>query len=400
MDILKLESETNNFISNLKIGFMVNHTNEDSLNIDFKLVEKFFSESFDAENLATRNMSFDAILKSGNKKIGIGLKTFTVKSRQAQSEKIAEFNKLSKELNSLSGLELVKKVSELRNQRIMADIRQYGIDEMYYICVLRAKKYEEKYFYVKQFDYSLIDINKIRLLDRAENAFTDGKYEYSFNRSKNTLFKKFEISENGLKPTIIDYDLEFLKKAFSTIEKECDLQKNKLILPMYSFKNKEKIIYKKSGLNIWNAGGRKRDLYEAYIPLNGKVREKAKSFFGSSKFTLVTDNGIEMTASLCQQNSKALMTNPNKDITDWICQIINLNSFEVPEDEIHDYANNEDYKLIKNKNKNTFTVRKVISYDDLLYAGKDSIYFEKISDNKFKIRLVNIEESDFYLKTY
>lgn len=50
----------------------------------------------------------------------------------------------------------------------------------------------------------------------------------------------------------------------------------------------QKFIFERSGLNQWNANGRKRDFEEIF------------------------------TVKVCQENSKALMINPNKALSDWL----------------------------------------------------------------------------------
>jgi hypothetical protein len=157
--------------------------------------------------------------------------------------------------------------------------------------------------------------------------FEDGHNFYSFNYSKSTLFRKFIIPQNAFRlPTdIIDDPYNLLLDIFS--ENEFKLAKNKLtkgenyiILPLYGFKKQEKFIFEKSGLNQWNAGGRKRDMGEIYIPIPINIYKDYPDFFPrrDEDFKLIIPSGKTFEAKVCQDNSKALMTNPNKALSDWL----------------------------------------------------------------------------------
>ena len=89
---------------------------------------------------------------------------------------------------------------------------------------------------------------------------------------------------------------------------------------LVEFKNKEKFIFERSGLNQWNANGRKRDFGEIYIPIPAELHRKYPNFFPKrdQDFKLEIPNGEILSAKVCQENSKALMTNPNKALSDWL----------------------------------------------------------------------------------
>ena len=71
--------------------------------------------------------------------------------------------------------------------------------------------------------------------------------------------------------------------------KEKTEEKEFVILPLYGYKNKEKFVFEKSGLNQWNAGGRKRDFGEIYIPIPIEIHKSFPNFFPprDKKFNLV-----------------------------------------------------------------------------------------------------------------
>lgn len=98
------------------------------------------------------------------------------------------------------------------------------------------------------------------------------------------------------------------------------------------FKNKQKFVFEKSGLNQWNAGGRKRDFGEVYIPIPSEIHRQFSNFFPprDEHFSLKIPTGEVFSAKVCQDNSKALMTNPNKALSDWLLRKV----FQVAEGEL------------------------------------------------------------------
>jgi hypothetical protein len=76
----------------------------------------------------------------------------------------------------------------------------------------------------------------------------------------------------------------------------------------------------KSGLNQWNSSGLKRNLGEVYIPIPAKIHKKYPDFFPSrdQEFSLQVPTLDVFTAKLCQDGAKALMTNPNKALSNWL----------------------------------------------------------------------------------
>lgn len=93
-----------------------------------------------------------------------------------------------------------------------------------------------------------------------------------------------------------------------------------VVLPLYGIRNEEKFIFEKSGLNQWNASGRKRDIGEVYIPIPAELHKKYPDFFPKRdiSFNLQVPTGEVFRAKFCQENSKALMTNPNWALSDWL----------------------------------------------------------------------------------
>ena len=300
--------------------------------INYRVAENIFCRSFDAGNLSRSDTAFDANYNS----IGVGLKTFVCNSNNS-NEKVAEFNSLSRVLADYKGKDLAHKLAEFRNERIDLANRLYNIESSLYHIV--ARKDSELVLF--ETDYDKIDIENIHAVKQnsASFQFEDGKNFYSFNYSKSTLFRKFYIPDNALKlpieiledPYTLLLEL-FEDKALKTATDKFVRGENYVILPLYGFKNKEKFVFEKSGLNQWNAGGRKRDFGEVYIPIPAEIHKQFPNFFPERDqlFDLKIPTGEVFSAKVCQDNSKALMTNPNKALSDWLLRKV----FQVKEGEL------------------------------------------------------------------
>ena len=100
-----------------------------------------------------------------------------------------------------------------------------------------------------------------------------------------------------------------------------------VVLPLYSTRSRLGDVPAKSGLNQWNADGRGRDLDEAYISVPAKVHDTNPTFFPERDvpFLLRLPNGTHLTAKMCQEGRKALMTNPNRTLGKWILRdVLNI----------------------------------------------------------------------------
>ena len=92
-----------------------------------------------------------------------------------------------------------------------------------------------------------------------------------------------------------------------------------VILPLYS-KRGIPHIPERSGLNQWNAKGRPRDVNEVYIPIPKSIHHLYPHFFPSRDcpFELVLPDGSSLSAKVCQDGGKALISNPNSALGEWI----------------------------------------------------------------------------------
>lgn len=355
----------------------------------YRAHENIFCRYLEAENLARSDCSADA-KKDG---IGVGLKTWMGNDDQ----KVAEFGKLKKNYTHLTGIELVKKIAEYRNERIRVTKKLHGINQMIYHVVKRVPNMMQILECV--FDY--IDIDSIKLIPNRGNDnntyFTDGKHTYHFSVSKNTLYMIFDDLEllDSFEVGIMDDPYMFLLsltqripsdklpvdfvheqgqviETYQTAIEKRIVTKPMLCLPLYSRRgtDKEKFVAEKSGLNQWNAAGRVRDVNEIYIPYQAVDRRRDLLFFPprDTSFTLHLPDGTEISAKVCQEADKnnpligkSIMSNPNKVLGKWLLRDV----FEVEEGTI-------------------------ITYEMLETFGVDSVIFTKNGELDYSVDFAEI----------
>ncbi len=290
--------------------------------LHYRTTEYIYSRVFGGVNFARSDMAID--VKIGDK--GIGIKTF-VYSGKPKFEKIAEFNKELSTYNGLSGLDKIKRVSELRNKRIEAAGRITGVNTYMYHCIARMPGR----LFVFEDEMPFIDADNLNITKESDTtiSFTDGAHRYKFSLSKSTLFKEF-FGRNSLfeKPVHVSDDLF---KILSTIEvtelpavmgclPEGGITEEFIILPLYSYLNDSPYVYEGSGLNLWNADGRKRNPNEVYIPIPVSVRKRYPGFLPdrNTPFDLKFPNGNVISMKVSQAGGKALMSQHNADLGEWL----------------------------------------------------------------------------------
>jgi len=286
-------------------------SDSDTPYIDYRLVENLFCRCFNAENLSRSCIAVDARIGSH----GIGIKTFVDQPVQ----KIAEFDRQREELSSGDALADARRVSELRNERMDFCRDSYAIDNFSYHYIIRRA--HNLAIHEGPMDY--IDTDSVRVVRDTPKGFdfTDGHNRYRFNRAKSTLFESFDL-ERPLRSFDVDY-IEDPIDAVVRMYQESDISRAKpedtVILPLYSTRGTVHVP-EKSGLNQWNAGGRARDYDEVYIPYPRATREGSPGFFPprDTPFELKLPNGKMMIAKVCQDEGKAIMSNPNKDLGQWL----------------------------------------------------------------------------------
>jgi hypothetical protein len=373
-------------------------SDNDAPYVDSRFVERLFVLTTGSTDLGRRDISFDAQLND----IGIGVKTFLAGGGNSKREKIAEFTAYARDgrFSGLSRQGLVHEVVAARNDRVISDANEFGIDleKSMYHCLIRmpggAVVHEEAYGTIST--DSLRPTNStgtpITSWDEMGSGiyFTDGKNNYNYSIAKNVLMKQFVFDRNTnfIPIEIIEDPLTGLEgKIGGSVNQVISIANSHLrdkeqspqvevrgtedadllpgvdfiVLPLYSYKSGFHEVPKKSGINQWNAAGRARKLGEAYIPIPRIIHETFPEFFPKrdEPFMLKLPNRKEVVpAKVCQDGSKALMTRPNYVLGEWLIGVlrpsIGVEMFVVPPMDISP-----------------------INYDDFVKIGKDSVHIVK-----------------------
>ena len=349
----------------------------------YRAHENIFAKYFEVENNSRSDDSADACdLKSG---LGIGLKTWVGQDNQ----KVAEFGRLRPAYAGLEGIDLITAISDYGNLRIRTTMNIHGLKNMIYHIVKRVP--HAMRIYEAAFDY--IDIDHIVIDEKRGNAnstyFSDGKHTYHFSRSKNTLYMIFDDMEllDEFEVTIYDDPYEVLSASVTESKNQEELLSTKetllhlkkttpwLCLRLYSTKaDGTKFVAEKSGLNQWNGArssyktdkttGKRikvketpRDINELYIPYPVEDRRRG-AFFPprDTPFDLKMPDGTWISAKVCQQDGKAIMSNPNNLLGKWLLRDV----LELQEGTR-------------------------ITYEMLKEYGIDSVMFTKLDEGKYSI---------------
>lgn len=326
----------------------------------YRATENLYCDALGAENLARSDVPADA--KYHN--IGVGIKTF-LEGNKRTYQKIEEFNTQHSLYEHLEPEDKIIKIAELRNKRLTFTMNTYGIEKMIFHCIVRNK--EGFHFFEEPMDF--IDIEHIKLQNIKTNTidFTDGKHNYKFNITKSTLYKQFITGEYfaSINVMIAENPLSLIQQP--DMHSIITITENEVLtLPLYSYSHGEKVVPEKSGLNQWNAAGRKRDPNEVYIPFPAKIRNEHSDFFPPREqcFDVKLPSGKIISMKVCQDGGKAIMSNPNKALGEWILrEVLQLDELEL------------------------------LTYDKLLELGIDSVVFEK-HGSEYSIDFRNIKDID------
>lgn len=381
-------------------------------NIHYRTVEGLFVHTTNAKDLTRKDRVFDAIV-GRNFDIGVGIKTFALANSSATSkiEKVQELTKVAGrgELRRLSPKKLVHKVAEIRNKTIRSDCIQFGIDisKSIYHCLIRvgdaAYIHEEAYPIIQVDHLAPTNSNgKKRIGWERTNFsstlhFTDGQHQYSFHTSKNTLSMRFNFpdllnAKRLVMPRIPNiWDVLDAQKLLMVLKSSKANQNNFslvggvfdgrpgidfVVLPLYSNKSGTKRIEEKSGINFWNAGGRRRKYGEAYIPVPQMIHNVAPRFFPKrgTYFSLrLPDERTLVRAGLFQEGGKALMSERNNELCRWLYRVLDPDM----DDNLFDRP----------------PQRRPFIYTDLMQIGSDCVIISKIrqtSDNLYSLQLGKI----------
>lgn len=345
----------------------------DSPYINSRVAENIFCMVTGAENLGRADCSVDAKLG----KVGIGIKTFLANNNNTL-QKIAEFNRDASRIRNKGSEEIVSIISNLRNERVLSTMRIYGLETMVYHCIVR----EVNLIKICESSMDTIDIPNIKNIVEKNNRntiyFEDGKNEYSFSLNKNTLFKRFDTSES-----LFSFKVDILEDPYSILTRLLPYKVDSIIsapkpeyesvvLPLFSDRG-ERNVPEKSGLNQWNAAGRRRNINEIYISIPAWIHRSFPEFFPDRyvQFVLKLPNGNELSAKICQGGRKGLMSNPNKDLGKWLLrEVMNLKEKEL------------------------------LTYERLQVIGVDSVEVYKVSDKEFKIDFRPMGSYDEFTEQY
>jgi hypothetical protein len=355
--------------------------------IDYRFVEKAFVRVAGARDLSRQDVSYDAALADSR---GVGIKTFGFSTNSGRKlEKVAEFTRDAKngEFAGLPPEAIATVVSQLRNARMRSDAAEVNVSlsGSFYHCLLRvpggAMVHEESMDLIEEgairpISSSGTELKRFPTQLNDHVRFTDGRKKYTFNRSKNVLMQQFR-SDRGFTSNQIDlpiqrniwdligsFEFDNLAEGIPPVLPSLDLQEQMVVLPLYSSRQSDvKEIPAKSGINQWNAGGRERSFGEAYIPIPRKVHDLRPGFFPErdQKFEVRLPSGETVSAKVCQQGSKALMSDPNTVLCNWLFSTID---------------GDLSYSRSRLSRKLPYT------YDDLAKIGKDAVRLVKVPGNE------------------
>ncbi len=335
----------------------------DSPYLHYRAHENIFCKYFVAENLARRDCSADA----KKDRTGIGLKTWVGNDDQ----KVAEFGQLRETYQNLTGYELARTIAEYRNERVRVTMNLYGVDEMIYHIVKRVPGS----MMIIEHAFDSIDLDNISIIEGRGNVnntyFTDGNHTYHFSTSKNTLYMIFDDME-----VLDEFEVEIMTDPYNYLMNMVEAQivtqvvdttapipeidtENRICLRLYStHRDGTKFVAERSGLNQWHANGRPRNPNEIYIPYPAEDRANTVGFFPPRDivFDLTLPDGLTIPAKVCQADGKAIMSNPNRVLGEWLLR----NVFELTEGTL-------------------------ITYQMLERFGVDSVVFTKESDLHYSV---------------
>ncbi len=351
MQYLRAVSSISNLFSDSKTPY-----------IDYRIAENLFCRCFNAENLSRSCVAIDARVED----VGIGVKTFV----DTPYQKIAEFDKKRSYTDTGDVDEDAIRVSELRNERLDFSRNAYAVDDFIYHYIVRRNSN----LAIHECPMDYIDLEKIRVTKSTNKGFdfTDGRNSFKFSRSKSTILESFDLQ----KP-LYSFGVEFITDPTEALMRfytgefslEDGLRGSEqpapvLVLPLFS-KRGTIHVPERSGLNQWNAHGRKRDYDEIYIPYQKEDRNRIPGFFPGrdQPFDLELPNGETISAKVCQEGGKAIMSNPNKDLGRWLLRdVLHLDEGEL------------------------------VSMDMLDNLGINAVMFTKKDEGKYSIDFTRIDD--------
>lgn len=369
--------------------------------------EQLFARVFDVEDLTRKDSAFDALAKFNEDRIGIGLKTW-IHTKDKTYQKVAEFNKLAPEIimplikNGTSD-DVIRKISELRNERIMLDKRLYKTNKDIYHYITR----DDDVMNIIETQYDLIDIDSLELIsDGKTYTFKDKYNSYKFYTSKSVLFKEFDASKGEIVEQIpieqFDDPFELIRMinlsndTFKVAEEKesYGITYQEIILPLYQDRKEGPFVSPCSGVNIRHSKPKNkgsntpRPEYEIEVRISTWIHHIFPKFFGVNAFDkneikdrelndfdLNLPDGRVLRGRIKQDNGKSLQTNPQGALGEWILKdVLGLENKEIVTME---YLNNlgiDSLKIIKLNNKQfKITVAETGAYEKFKLENRDKM---------------------------
>ena len=369
--------------------------------------EQLFARVFDVEDLTRKDSAFDALAKFNEDRIGIGLKTW-IHTKDKTYQKVAEFNKLAPEIimplikNGTSD-DVIRKISELRNERIMLDKRLYKTNKDIYHYITR----DDDVMNIIETQYDLIDIDSLELIsDGKTYTFKDKYNSYKFYTSKSVLFKEFDASKGEIVEQIpieqFDDPFELIRMinlsndTFKVAEEKesYGVTYQEIILPLYQDRKEGPFVSPCSGVNIRHSKPKNkgsntpRPEYEIEVRISTWIHHIFPKFFGVNAFDeneikdrelndfdLNLPDGRVLRGRIKQDNGKSLQTNPQGALGEWILKdVLGLENKEIVTME---YLNNlgiDSLKIIKLNNKQfKITVAETGAYEKFKLENRDKM---------------------------
>lgn len=356
-----------------RVGALSNLFSESTIPfIHYRATEYLYSRSMNADNLSRSDIAIDA--KRG--KIGVGIKTF-VYNNKPKYEKIAEFNKELNTYNNLDPLARVIQVAKLRNERLDFAGRLTGVDTFIYHCIARLPG--KIIVFEQDMPYIAIDSIIVTGVNGGTISFTDGSNKYRFNSSKSTLFKEFYSNDSIFEKAIIIYEdpftlLNTLKldgsvsqiETTKPVETAIETMEDSIVLPLYGRGGE---VFPRSGLNQWNARGRKRHADEVYIPYPSEARKKKPNFLPSRRtpFDLHFPDGNKIQVKVSQADGKSLMSTRNAELGEWLLRdVLQLKEGTLVTRELLDRIGIDAVEITKIDDKYYIDFKYLGSYEEFL----------------------------------
>lgn len=361
--------------------------------------EQLFARVFSVEDLTRKDGAFDMLLNKGSERIGIGLKTW-IHSNDITFQKVAEFNKASNLIKYGNPENVVRQVAELRNERLLLDKRLHNTNRDVYHFITR----DDGVMNIIEDEYRLIDLETLELIKFSDKSyeFKDKYHNYRFNKSKSTLFKKFDASATEI---IEKITIEQLNDPFELLEKlsidkitiDNSVMKEVIYLPLYQDKKDGMIVTPSSGVNIRHGkpkvkgSNSLRPEYEIEVRISTWIHRIFPNFFGinafnkdqvaSSNFNLILPDGRVLAGRIKQDNGKSLQTNPQGALGKWILKDV----LSLPNREL------VTMKLLEELGIDSLKITKVDDFNFKITVAETFAYEKFKLDNKNKLMKMNLK---------